>query len=139
MLERYLEAPFSNFHRLVDSTNNQQILKRQQALQYLNLINNLGSYYSSNCNYDLINYQKIIYIEETFKDDEEIMSLINSIKKTISSSYAYKCKYIKRLINDIPRESFDNYYDEYLVKMLELNPYNNTQIVKEVQYEGTIS
>ena len=129
MLERYLESPFSNFHCLVDNTNSPLILERQQAFKYLTLINNLNPYYSSNCNYDLIDYQKIIYIEETFKDDEEIILLINKIKKTISNSYLYKHKYIKRLTNDIPREFFDDFYDKYLVKMFELNP--QTMIKKD--------
>lgn len=129
MIEKYLEAPFSNFHCLVNNTDNLLILEREQAFRYLTLINNLGPYYSNNCNYDLIDYQKIIYIEEVFNNDEEIIFLINKIKKAISEAYSYKQKYIKRLTNNIPRESFDNFYDKYLVKMFELNPIKEDQDV----------
>ena len=125
MFEKHLENPYSLFHTLVENTKIDTIvLNEKQALHYLKLINNLIPYYSNMSNYDLIDYQKIIYIEETFFNNTQIMSLIKDIKTKISQFYVYKNKYFKRLTNDIPNDYFNYYYDEYLVKSLNLNPKN---------------
>lgn len=126
MVENHLENPFSPFHNLVENTKTDiLILNEEQALKYLKLINNITPYYSNMSNYDLIDYQKMIYLEETFSENIEIMSLIKEIKEKVSQAYVYKHKYLKRITNYIPREEFNYYYDEYLAKSLNLNPTQN--------------
>lgn len=128
MLEKFLESnPNITFHTLVENTKtNDIILNEQQALKYLKLINNLMPYYSNMSNYDMIDYQKLIYLEETFLDNEEIISLIKQIKTQISTSYIYKQKYFKRITNNIPPgQYFNAFYDEFLVKSLKLNEQEN--------------
>ena len=128
MLEKHLENPFALFHKLVEHTKTDTIiLTEQQALHYLKLINNLFPYYSNMSNYDLIDYQKIIYLEETFANNKEIIFLIKQIKTKISEFYIYKNKYFKRLTNNIPDEHFKYFYDEYLVNTLDLNPQKVTE------------
>lgn len=124
MLETWLETNESNFHALVNNTNINfpLYLERQEILKYLKLINSFNKFYSNMCNFDLIDYQRLIYIEENYSDDEEIINLIKTIKQRISESYIYKHKYLKRLTNKIPKEHFDNIYDGWLAKYIELDP-----------------
>lgn len=141
MLEFWLENQQSNFHYLVKNTEVIQPLQieREQTLKYLKLINSFNKFYSNLCNYDLIDYQRLIYIENIYQDDEEIIQLIKEIKARISDSYIYKHKYIKRITNPIPRERFDSYYDEYLVDSLEINTeriYNKKKEKNNTQNEG---
>lgn len=123
MIEPWLCSPTSSFHNLVENTKVDYplVTDKETALKYLQLINDFGEFYTGLCNYDLIDYPRLIYIEEHFKTDEEVMTLVNNIKRKTSDFYSYKQKYLKRITNPIPREYFDAFYDEYLAKRLELN------------------
>lgn len=124
MLESWLQAPQSNFHNLVNSTKVTYpfCTTKEEALKYLNIIASWGDYYLTGSNYKIIDYERLIYLEDQFKTDEEVMLLITQIKKCISDEYQYKQKYLKRITNPIPREHFDRFYDHYLALHLDINP-----------------
>lgn len=123
MFESWLQAPESGFHNLVASTKITYPLftTKEQALNYLKIIDSWGEYYLSSSNFKLIDYERFIYLECEFTNDEEIMSLVNRIKQRISRGYKYKQQYLKRITNPIPREHFDLFHDEYLAKRLKVD------------------
>lgn len=141
MIELWLESPQSNFHNLVDNTEvfYPLDLQKEEIIKYLKLINNFNKFYSNLCNYDLIDYERLIYIENTFKDDDDIIKIIEEIKQRISESYVYKHRYIKRITNSIPKEYFNQYHDEYLVNLLEIDPvkqFNRKEKIGKNNKEG---
>ena len=63
-------------------------LKKKATLQWLHtLIDN--SLYNDR-QYDIIDYERLIYAETTFSTDEEISSLISTLKPIISTNYRQK-------------------------------------------------
>lgn len=60
---------------------------------------------SNKLSIDPINYEKIFYIEQTFKESQEIILLLNKIKKIISDNYFYKQKLLNRLILKTTRDN----------------------------------
>lgn len=123
MFESWLQAPESSFHNLVTSTKVTYPLftTKEQALNYLKIIDSWGEYYLSSSNFKLIDYERFIYLECEFTEDEEIMTLVNKIKERIARGYKYKQQYLKRITNPIPREYFDLFHDDYLAKHLKVD------------------
>lgn len=80
----------------VDDLNEQNIINE---LSYL--LNNTAL---NNDNYDIINYEWLIFIELSFKNNEQILALINKIKNNIKENYILKEKLLTRLTlqNDRP-------------------------------------
>lgn len=73
----------------------------KEALIYLQLLTDKDFLYKNHLNYDAVNYENLIYIEEEFGQYEEINTLLQKIKKDIADNYVYKQKYLKRLKNNI--------------------------------------
>ena len=80
----------------VDDLNEQNIINE---LSYL-----LNNTTLNNDNYDIINYEWLIFIELSFKNNEQILALINKIKNNIKENYILKEKLLTRLTlqNDRP-------------------------------------
>lgn len=69
---------------------NNFIYSQQEALIYLKNIYN-------NKSYDLIDYEKFIYIDVNFSNNNEIQYFINKIKQDISNNWFKKQQFINRL------------------------------------------
>ena len=130
MKENWLESPNAIFHHLVFNTPIEYPLcaDREQAFRYLKIINSPNFYYNSFSNYNIIDFEKIIYLDEVFKNDEEIQKLLLEVKGQIARSYNYKNHYLKRITDFIPKERFDLIYDNYMVKAFDFpNPMKESE------------
>ena len=74
---------------------------KDEALFYLKLLTDKNFLYTNHLNYDAINYEHLLYIEEVFGEDDEIFSLIKQIKLDIVENYIFKQKYLHRLSSNI--------------------------------------
>lgn len=73
----------------------------KEALIYLNLLLDKEFIYFNWLNYDLIDYEKLFYIEQNFCYNIDVKEKIETIKKMISDNYIIKNKYMARLQNKI--------------------------------------
>lgn len=73
----------------------------QDALLYLKLLLDKDFLYLNWLNYDIIDYEKIIYIEMNFSNNEEIKSLLDVLKTNISNNYITKNNYLNRIKSNI--------------------------------------
>ena len=72
-------------------------LSLQEALSYLQKIyNNLQLLDNQ---YDIINYEKLIYIDYYYNENEDIQFYLKKIKKKIAKTWINKQKLINRLTN----------------------------------------
>ena len=83
-------------------------LNEEEALTYLKYINRDDFQYNNIANYDILDYEKILYIEVSFPDNEEIQKLLTQIKANIATGYAIRNQYKNRLFD------FSNYKEERL-------------------------
>lgn len=49
-------------------------------------------------NYDIINYERLIYIEDTFSYNEDIHNMLTELKHKIANNYIQRQKFIARLL-----------------------------------------
>ena len=93
----------SNFAYLLNNTPPDYpiCLDETEALKYLEVINNRDFGYNNINAYDIIDYEKVIYIETMFPKHEKIQALLNEIKANIAYGYKLKNQYKNRVI-DIP-------------------------------------
>lgn len=91
------------FYNLINNTKliNELPVTEEAALKYLNYITHPNFGYRNDNNYDAYDYQKIIYIEMNFQNNEEIQQKIKDLKKYIAQNYIYRKKYLKRIKNDV--------------------------------------
>jgi hypothetical protein len=75
----------------IDDIEDIQIIK--QYLKYLETTD-----YNNNNIYDIINYEKLIYIFVNFQDNEEIMNSLEIIFNKIANNYNVKRKLREHLI-----------------------------------------
>lgn len=75
----------------IDDIEDIQIIK--QYLKYLETTD-----YNNNNIYDIINYEKLIYIFVNFQDNEEIMNSLEVIFNKIANNYNVKRKLREHLI-----------------------------------------
>lgn len=68
-------------------------ITRNEALFYLQQLQ--STVFKCGHAYDIINYEKLIYIYVNFKDDDEIFSLINNLFEDIAIGWEIKDKIIK--------------------------------------------
>ena len=90
------------FIDFTNSYNNFKITHIDAKNYLLKILNDKNL--SNKLSIDPINYEKIFYIEQTFKESQEIILLLNKIKKIISDNYFYKQKLLNRLILKTTRE-----------------------------------
>lgn len=107
----------------------------KEALVYLQLLTDKDFLYKNHLNYDAINYENLIYIEEEFGQYEEINTLLQKIKRDIADNYIYKQKYLKRLKNNII--DLDKERREQNISEINLPPYwlNEFRIDVEEEYK----
>ena len=77
----------------------------ESAKKYLLFINK--TLWNNLSTIDIIDYERLIYIELTFPEDEEIQNLVQILKENICKNYKFKWKYINRLIDPIPNDYVD--------------------------------
>lgn len=63
-------------------------LTRENILEWLHKLIDHALF--NNKNVDIIDYERVIYTDITFKDDEEISALVKELKQAISSNYKKK-------------------------------------------------
>ena len=68
---------------------------KEEAIEYLKIFLDSTFGYSSNFNYDVTDYMKLIYIELKFQNNLEIQDLLKQIKEKISNAYILKNNYLK--------------------------------------------
>lgn len=92
-----------NFVYLLDNTPPDYpiCLDEKEALKYLEVIDSEEFGYNNINAYDIIDYEKLIYIETMFPENEKIQTLLNEIKASIAYGYRIKNQYKNRII-DIP-------------------------------------
>lgn len=97
---------------LLDSTDYVPNLytSEKEAIIYLQLLTDNEFMYTNILNYDAIDYEHLIYIEQTFGYDNEIKNLISQIKNNICNNYILKQKYLERIkINTINLDKNNRY------------------------------
>lgn len=109
------------FYNLINNTilTNEIPTTEDKALKYLNFITHNNFNYHNDNSYDALDYEKIIYLEETFKDNLEIQEKIKELKTYICKNYIFKKKFQKRIKSTI----FNN-----------KNVYSNIECLKEYLY-----
>lgn len=114
---------FSNYiqiHRLIDDIEPEYPIptNEEEALEYLYFLDR--TYNDNAYTTDLIDYEKLIYIELKFSNNLKIQQLIKLIKQNISNNFLFKHKYIQRLtdktyLNTITQGAYrmppTNYYN----------------------------
>lgn len=87
-----------------------------EASLYIKLLLDPEFIYTNGLNYDLIDYEKLIYIEDTFaQNNSELAAQITKLKSMISYNYIFKNKYLTRLKHNIPnidKQNRNNHYGE---------------------------
>lgn len=61
----------------------------------------LDFYFSNNINsgnFDIVNYERLIYIELRFTDNEEIQKKVQDLKQIICSNYIVRQKLLEKLV-----------------------------------------
>lgn len=97
-----------NFYFILDSTpcSFPVPLDEQQATNYLTIILDKDFLYNNIDCYDILDYEKIIYIENKFNNNNKIQDLISKIKENIAYAYELKNKYRNRIL-DIPNSQIE--------------------------------
>jgi hypothetical protein len=54
--------------------------------------------YKNDFNYDIINYEQLIYIEQYFSENEKITEQLSRLKNIIAENFVAKNKYFQRLL-----------------------------------------
>lgn len=103
--ENYLQL-----HRLIDDIPNLDdfIENKKSIIEYLKFLNRTGCHNESP--FDIIDYEKLIYLELKYPNDNEILQLLNLIKIKIANGYEEKNKLIQRYTDDL----VDNYISQNL-------------------------
>ena len=69
----------------------------EESIKFLNKLLNSKNY-SNRTSYDFIDYEKLLFIENQYENNEEIMFLIKKIKNIISKNYLFKQQLLNKLI-----------------------------------------
>lgn len=101
-----LDCSIINF--LLDNTPVEETIEDAQI--YLDFILNPDYVFNNYINYDLINYERLFYIEYLFGNNEKIKKKLEKIKEEVGTNYLMKQKYLKRIYNKIP--NLDNLHRE---------------------------
>lgn len=81
----------------------------EEAIKYLLILNR--TWWNNTYNTDVFNYEKIIYLEQTFPDNYQIQNLIQILKENIAKNYHLKQQYLNRLSDNIIDSAFTSYQD----------------------------
>lgn len=89
-------------------------LTEEEGLKYLQFLNKPNFLYNNISNFDIIDYEKLIYIENTFKQNETIQNIIKEIKNNIANGYQIRNQYKNRIFDftDIPEERVFEYNEK---------------------------
>lgn len=93
----------ANFAYILDNTPTDYpvCLTEEEGLKYLEIINSREFGYNNINAYDIIDYEKLIYIETMYPNNQEIQVLLQAIKANIAYGYRLKNQYKNRII-DMP-------------------------------------
>lgn len=87
------------FKFLIESIPEDDFLTEEQALKYLLALNKTR--WTNITANDIFDYEKIIYIENRFKDNYKIQNLIDILKENIAKNYKLKQQYLLRILDQI--------------------------------------
>jgi hypothetical protein len=125
-----MNIPFS----LIESTKEVFTLyeKEEEALLYLKLLTDEAFMFTNAFAYDAIDYEHLIYIEQTFaNNNNEIKQLLQEIKNEICNNYIVKQKFLERLkINSI---DLDNIKRRQNISQVHLPDYWLEEFRREVE------
>lgn len=97
-MKEYLRHP--NYQFLIDNVpEDKAIYTEEEALHYLLIVNR--TWWNGTYSINVIDYEKLIYIEKTFPDNIEIQRLIDIIKENTAKNFRLRRQYIARLSDDI--------------------------------------
>lgn len=82
----------------------------KDALNYLYFLDR--TYFDNSYSSDLVDYEKLIYIEYNFSQNKTIQQLLKNIKENISNNYLLKYKYIARLTDDLYINEINKRYSD---------------------------
>ena len=86
----------------------------EEALSYLYFIDR--TQHNNGYTLDLINYEKLIYIEVNFSSNKKIQQLLINIKENIANNFILKHKYIQRITDDLCPNIVSTTYKQGLKK-----------------------
>lgn len=84
----------------------------QEALNYLYFLDR--TLFDNGYSLDLIDYEKLIYIEVNFSTNKTIRQLLINVKQNISDNFVIKHKYIQRLTDDLCTNAIETTYKQGL-------------------------
>lgn len=88
------------FNKLVDLEQAKSLTlpsSTQEVVEYLKIWNRTDA--NNAATIDIINYEQLIYFEETYKDNHEIQLLIQILKEKIAYNYKLKALLLDNLID----------------------------------------
>lgn len=100
--------------RLTDNIPNAYPIPKDEneALNYLYFLDR--TFFDNSYSLDLINYEKLIYIEYTYPFHHTIQSLIKNIKQNIANNFNLKYKYIQRITDNMCSDLIEQNYVQNL-------------------------
>lgn len=87
-----------SFINMINNTPSNFLLNEEESLEYLLFLNR--TYWNNLATVDIIDYEKLIYIELNFPNNYEIQNLISIIKENIYKNYKYKNKLLSRILDN---------------------------------------
>lgn len=84
----------------------------KEALNYLYFVDR--TLFDNSYSLDLINYEKLIYIEVNFSSNATIRQLLINIKQNISDNFIIKHKYLQRLTDNLCADEIQTTYKQGL-------------------------
>lgn len=100
--------------RLTDNIPNADPIPvdESEAINYLYFLDR--TFFDNGYSLDLINYEKLIYIEFTYPFNQKIQQLIKNIKQNIANNFSLKYKYIQRLTDNMCSDIITKEYKQSL-------------------------
>ena len=111
-----------NIRKLVDNIPNETCLYTEdEAREYLLILNR--TWWDNGSSIDVTDYEKLIYIKVTYKDNPDIQNLVSIIEEKVCDNYIFKQKYIKRITDNIIDPTLDpneikGYFTDGLMNVL---------------------
>lgn len=83
---------------MIENTPSDFLLTEEDSIEYLLFLSR--TYWNNLATIDIIDYEKLIYIELEFPDNYQIQNLISILKENIFKNYKYKNKLLSRIIDN---------------------------------------
>lgn len=103
---------YNYIHSMIDDIENSYPIPKniEEAIEYLYFLDR--TFYDNLYSIDLIDYEKLIYIEIQFGENKKVLQLISNIKNNISNNFIIKHKYISRITDDLIEKTLKERYPD---------------------------